>query len=211
MAYTAPVEEIAFALEHVAGLKEAREAGATGELTEDDTLAILTEAGRFAEERLAPLNSVGDQTGSRLEAGKVVTPPGWKEAYGEWAAGGWSSLTGDPDYEGQGLPMALQVATTDIWNQANAAFSLSPLLTIGAVELLQAYGSEAQKATYLANLITGRWAGTMNLTEPQAGSDLGDLKTRAEPQDDGSYRLFGEKIYISYGDHDLTENIIHFV
>ncbi|MEM0909019.1 MAG: acyl-CoA dehydrogenase family protein, partial [Pseudomonadota bacterium] len=139
------------------------------------------------------------------------TPPGWREAYTTWSEAGWCSLTGDPAFGGQGLPMALQIALTDIWNQANPAFALNPLLTIGAVEALQAHGTPEQQALYLPKMITGEWAGTMNLTEPHAGSDLGDLKTRAEPQGDGTYRLFGQKIYISYGEHDLTENIIHLV
>ncbi|WMS43330.1 acyl-CoA dehydrogenase [Acuticoccus sp. MNP-M23] len=211
MAYTAPIAELVFTLEEVAGLAEARNEGAAGDLGADDTLAILTEAGRFAEEALAPLNAIGDRTHARRDGREIITPPGWREAYDQWIEGGWGSLTGDPAYGGQGLPMALQVAATDIWNQANAAFALNPLLTIGAVEAIQAHGSDALKARYLPNLIAGRWTGTMNLTEPNAGSDLGDLKTRATPQDDGSYRLFGQKIYITYGEHDLAENIIHLV
>ncbi len=211
MAYTAPIAELVFTLEEVAGLAEARDAGAAGDLSADDTLAILTEAGRFAEDALAPLNAAGDRTHSRRDGREVTTPPGWREAYAAWIEGGWGSLTGDPEFGGQGLPMALQVAATDIWNQANAAFALNPLLTIGAVEALQAHASEALKKTYLPKLVAGTWTGTMNLTEPHAGSDLGDLKTRAEPQDDGSHRLFGQKIYITYGEHDLAENIIHMV
>jgi len=211
MSYAAPVEEMVFALEEVAGLCEARAAGAAGELTAEDTHAILAEAARFAGEELAPLNAAGDHFRARLEDGVVSTPPGWKAAYEAWVAGGWGSLTGDPAYGGQGLPMALQIAATDIWNQANAAFALNPLLTIGAVEALQAHGTPEQKARYLPALIAGRWTGTMNLTEPHAGSDLADIRTRAEPQADGSFRLFGQKIYITYGEHDLSENIIHFV
>lgn len=211
MSYSAPVAEIAFMLETVAGLADARAAGAADALDADDTRAILAEAGRFAEEVLAPLNRVGDEEHSRLEGGHVVTPTGWREAYAKWVEGGWGSLTGDPAYGGQGLPSALQVALTDIFNQANPAFALNPLLTVCAVEAVGVHASEALKATYLEKLTSGEWAGTMNLTEPQSGSDLSELRTRAEPQADGTYRLFGQKIYITYGDHDLTDNIIHMV
>ncbi|UOM33336.1 acyl-CoA dehydrogenase [Acuticoccus sp. I52.16.1] len=209
MTYTAAVEEMLFALEEVAGLAEAREAGAI-DLGEDDARAILTEAGRFAEDELAPLNEIGDREHSRRDGHDVITPQGWAEAYRAWVDAGWGSLTGEEAYGGQGLPMALQIVLTDIVNQANAGFSLNPLLTVGAVEALQAHASDALKATYLPKMIAGEWAGTMNLTEPQAGSDLGTLKTRAEPEGD-HYRLFGQKIFISYGEHDLTENIIHLV
>ena len=211
MSYRAPTDEIAFMLEVVADLNAAREAGAAGDLSEDDTRAILAEAGRFAEEVLAPLNAVGDRTPSRLADGAVTTPPGWREAYRQFAEGGWCSLTGDPEFGGQGLPMALQTALADIWNQANAGFALNPLLTVSAVEALQIHGDPMQKALFLPKLISGEWCGTMNLTEPHAGSDLGDLKTRAEPKGDGTYRIFGQKIFISYGEHDLAENIIHMV
>jgi len=210
MSYTAPVEEMAFALEEVAGLAEARAVGAVGEVSPEDVRAILAEAGRFAEERLAPLDAVGDRTGARLENGEVVTPPGWKEAWAEWIEGGWSSLTGDPEFGGQGLPMALQIALTETWNQANAAFALNPLLSVGAVEALQLHATDDLKALYLPKLNAGTWTGTMNLTEPHAGSDLSQLRTRAEPEGD-RYRLFGQKIYITYGEHDLADNIVHMV
>jgi len=211
MPYQAPVADIAFTLEQVAGLAEARAAGVASGLDAEDTRAILAEAGRFAEEVLAPLNTVGDREPARLEAGKVATPPGWREAYARWVESGWGSLIGDPAFGGQGLPMALQIAACDIWNQANPSFALNPLLTTSAVEAVGLHASEALKAIYLARLTSGEWAGTMNLTEPQSGSDLSGLRTRAEPQADGSYRLFGQKIYITYGDHDLTENIVHMV
>lgn len=210
MSYTAPVEEMAFALEEVSGLAEARAAGAVGDLSAVDVSAILSEAGRFAEERLAPLDAVGDHHHSRFENGRVTTPPGWKEAWDAWVEGGWSSLTGNPAFGGQGLPMALQIAVTETWNQANAAFALNPLLSVGAVEALELHGTEELKALYLPRLIAGTWTGTMNLTEPQSGSDLSQLRTRAEP-DGERYRLFGQKIYITYGEHDLAENIVHMV
>ncbi|XWN29881.1 MAG: acyl-CoA dehydrogenase family protein [Devosia sp.] len=210
MTYRARVDEMVFALETVAGLAKAREAGVGAHFSADDTRAILTEVGRFAEDKLAPLNAVGDHEHARLENGHVTTPTGWKEAYGAWVEAGWGSLTGDPEYGGQGLPMALQVAAADVWNQANASFAINPILTVSAVEVLQIYGTEAQKSTYLPKLISGEWSGTMNLTEPHAGSDLSTLKTRAEP-DGEHFRLFGQKIYITYGEHDLTANIIHMV
>ena len=209
MSYTAPVDELLFALEKVAGLEEARAAGAIA-LGEDDASAILTEAGRFAEEQLAPLNESGDREHSRRNGAEVTTPKGWNEAYKAWVEAGWGSLTGEEEYGGQALPMALQIVLTDMINQANAGFSLNPLLTVGAVEALQAHASDALKAIYLPKMVSGEWTGTMNLTEPQAGSDLGTLKTKAEPEGD-HYRIFGQKIYISYGEHDLTENIIHLV
>ncbi len=209
MTYTAAVDEMLFALEKVAGLAEAREAGAI-DLGEDDARAILTEAGRFAEDELAPLNELGDREHSRRDGATVTTPKGWDKAYQAWVEAGWGSLTGEEEYGGQGLPMTLQIALTDMINQANAAFSLNPLLTVGAVEALQAHASDELKATYLPKLVSGAWSGTMNLTESQAGSDLGTMKTKAVPEGD-HYRIFGEKIYISYGEHDLTENIIHLV
>ncbi|WP_108663596.1 acyl-CoA dehydrogenase [Acuticoccus kandeliae] len=210
MSYTAEVEQMIFTLEKVAGLEAARAAGSAGELGAEDVRAILTEAGRFAETALAPLNESGDHAHSRLADGVVTTPKGWRAAYEAWAEAGWGSLTGDVAYGGQGLPMALQVVLTDIWNQANAAFALNPVLTVGAIEALQAHASEALKAVYLPKLIAGTWTGTMNLTEPQAGSDLAGLATRAMPEGD-HYRLFGQKIFISYGEHDLSENIVHLV
>jgi alkylation response protein AidB-like acyl-CoA dehydrogenase len=210
MTYRAPVDEMVFTLEHVAGLGEARASGAAGALAADDAVAILTEAGRFAEEVLAPLNQIGDHQHSRLDGDRVVTPDGWREAYAAWIDSGWSTLTGEEEWGGQALPMALQVAASELWNQANVGFALNPLLSIGAIEALQAHASEELKRRYLPNLVSGRWTGTMNLTEPHAGSDLGDLKTRAEPDGD-RFRIFGSKIYITYGEHDLSENIIHLV
>ena len=211
MSYRAPIEEMVFTLEEVAGLADARAAGAITTLDADDALAILTEAARYAENSLAPLNMVGDHNHPKRNGPEVTTPDGWKAAYQEWIDGGWGTLTGEEEFGGQGLPMALQIAATDLWNQANCAFALNPLLSIGAVEALQAHASDELKERYLPQMIAGRWTGTMNLTEPQSGSDLGDLKTRAEPQDDGTYKIFGQKIYITYGEHDLTENIIHLV
>lgn len=208
--YTAPLADIRFTLQHIAGLEAISQLPGYQEATLDTCDAILEEAAKFAQDVLAPLNEVGDKEGARLVDGKVVVPSGVAEAYRQFAEAGWNSVAFDPDYGGQGMPWALTTALQEIWNAANMAFSLCPLLTQGAIEALQIHGSDAQKKKYLAPLISGRWTGTMNLTEPQAGSDLGALKTRAEPE--GEYfRIFGQKIFITYGDHEMAENIIHFV
>ncbi|MEC9342770.1 MAG: acyl-CoA dehydrogenase family protein, partial [Pseudomonadota bacterium] len=209
--YRAPVSEIAFTLKHVAGLKSAIGDGSFGDLSEDLVDAVLEEAGRFASEEIAPLNRVGDSTGATLQDGVVTTPPGWKDVYHRWIEGGWNAIAGPEDYGGQGLPTMMAVAVAEMWNSAAMAFGLGPLLTIGAVEALDKHGSDELKATYLAKLVSGEWMGTMNLTEPQAGSDLAALKSRAERAGDGSYRIFGQKIFITYGEHDLTDNICHLV
>ncbi|MEW5421495.1 acyl-CoA dehydrogenase [Amorphus sp. 3PC139-8] len=211
MAYQTPVDEIGFMLKSVAGLDRAMAEGLFPELTDDLVDAILQEAGRFATDAIAPLNEVGDREGARLVDGRVVTPTGWAGIYRRWAEAGWSALAGPAEFGGQDLPKALHAATMDIWNQASPAFAIAPTLSSGAVEAVLAHADEALKATYLEPLVTGRWAGTMNLTEPQAGSDLGALRTRAERAADGSYRIFGQKIFITYGDQDLTENIVHLV
>ncbi|WP_136660388.1 acyl-CoA dehydrogenase [Nitratireductor sp. XY-223] len=208
--YRAPVEDIAFTLKHVAGLQAALDAGHLGDLTDDLVDAILTEAGRFASEEVAPLAEEGER-GTPVKDGVVTTPPGWADLYRNWIAGGWNSLTGTPDYGGQGLPTMLSVATSEMWNSSSMAFSLCSLLTMGAVEAVEAHADERLKRIYLEKLISGEWTGTMNLTEPHAGSDLGVLKTRAEPVGDGSYRIFGQKIFITYGEHDFADNIIHLV
>jgi alkylation response protein AidB-like acyl-CoA dehydrogenase len=209
--YRAPVSEIAFALKHVAGFSEALEAGAFPGLSHDVLDSVLEEAGRFASEKIAPLNRVGDRNPPSLENGAVATPPGWGDAYAAWTAAGWNVLAAPEKFGGQGLPILLSAATQEMWNGAAMAFALCPMLTMGAVEALEKHGSEALKAAYLPRIVSGEWTATMNLTEPQAGSDLGALRTRAEPQADGSYRLFGQKIFITYGEHDFAENIVHLV
>ncbi len=209
--YRAPVSEIAFTLTHVAGLGDAIESGALGELTTDVVDAVLAEAGRFASDAMAPLNRVGDRQGVRLTDGAVATPDGWREVYAEWIAGGWNGILAEEAFGGQGLPLVLSAAVQEIWNSACMSFALCPLLTAGAVEALTKHGSDALKARYLPRLVSGEWTATMNLTEPQAGSDLGALTTRAERRDDGTYRVFGQKIFITYGEHDLAENIVHLV
>ncbi|ANT50533.1 acyl-CoA dehydrogenase [Mesorhizobium amorphae] len=209
--YRAPVEDIAFTLKHVAGLKPALEAGTFGDLGEDLVDAILAEAGRFATDEVAPLYKIGDVQGAVLKDAAVTMPPGWKDLYRRWIEGGWNALSGPEDYGGQGLPTMLGVAALEMWNSAAMAFGIGPTLTMGAVEALDKHASEALKAKYLAKLVSGEWMGTMNLTEPQAGSDLAALRSRAEPAGDGTYRIFGQKIFITYGEHDFTDNIIHLV
>ena len=157
------------------------------------------------------MNRVGDKEGAKFELNRVKAAPGFAEAYRQWTAGGWNAITGPSEYGGMALPVLLNTACIEIWSAANMAFSLCPLLTLAAIEAVQSHASGALKAVYLAKLVSGEWSGTMNLTEPQAGSDLGALKTRAERRQDGTYKLFGSKIFITYGEHDMTENIVHFV
>jgi alkylation response protein AidB-like acyl-CoA dehydrogenase len=211
MTFTAPIADIAFALRHSAGLPQAIARGVYGDLTEDVVDAVLEEAGRFADNVVAPLNVVGDKHGAVFKDGAVTMPPGWKEAYTAWAEAGWNGLAGPADFGGQGLPHAVNAACIEIWSAASMAFGLGPFLTMGGVEALAAHGSEDLKRIYLPKLISGEWMGTMQLTEPQAGSDVGALRTRAERNADGSYTITGSKIFITFGEHDLTDNIIHFV
>jgi acyl-CoA dehydrogenase len=211
MTYRAPINDMLLALNHGAGLKAAIEAGHYGDFDADITAAVLEEAGKFATDVLAPLNRVGDEHGIKLEANKVTTAPGWPDAYKRWTDGGWNAVSGPEAFGGQGLPLAVNAACTEIWSASNVAFGLCPLLTLSAIEALDAHGSDELKNIYLEKLVTGEWTGTMQLTEPQAGSDVGALRTRAEKQADGTYRIKGTKIFITYGDHDMTDNIVHFV
>jgi acyl-CoA dehydrogenase len=211
MTYRAPVADILFAMRHVAGLAAGQRSGLYADLDDDTAAAVLEEAARFAEERLAPLNWPGDRAGTKLQDGAVSTPPGWQDAYRDWTAAGWLALPANETFGGQGLPILLNSACTEIWNAANMAFALNPLLTMGAIEALAQHGSKELQDRYLAKLVSGEWTGTMNLTEPQAGSDLAALRTKAEPTSDGRYRISGQKIYITYGEHDLADNICHLV
>jgi acyl-CoA dehydrogenase len=199
MSYKAPIDTIRFSLEVHGGL--APELGA----------GILEEAARFAEGRLAPQNMPGDRQGSRFAAGVVTTPEGWPALYRDWAAGGWNGLDLPETWGGMGLPTRLATATMEMWTSACMSFSLGPVLTQGAVDTLDIHATEALKALYLPKLVSGEWTATMNLTEPQAGSDLALLRTRAVPLGDGRYAITGNKIFITYGEHDLTENIVHLV
>ena len=211
MTYRAPVAEIAFTLKHAAGLERAIADGLYGDLTEDVVDAVLEEAGRFATEVIAPLNTVGDRHGAPLTNGTITMPPGWREAYRDWAAAGWNGLAAPAEWGGQGLPHAINAACIEMWNSASMAFGIGPVLTMAGMEALAGHGSDELKRTYLPKLVSGEWMGTMQLTEPQAGSDVGALRTKAERAGDGSYRLTGQKIFITYGEHDLTDNIVHFV
>jgi alkylation response protein AidB-like acyl-CoA dehydrogenase len=209
-AYEAPLPDMLFALEEIAGLGEISALPGYEEATPELVRPVLEEAAKFAGGALAPLNRIGDSQGSRLENGVVRTPDGFRDAYAKFVEGGWNALPFDPAFGGQGLPWALATAAQEMWNAANMSFGLCPLLTQGAVELLQSHGSAAQKRTYLPNLISGRWTGTMNMTEPQAGSDVGAVRTRAI-RDGQHYRITGQKIFITYGEHDLADNIVHMV
>jgi len=209
--YRAPVEEISFTLKHVAGLKAGLDEGAFGDLSEDLVDAILEEAGRFATDEVAPLRKVGDEKGAVLKDAEVTTPPGWKELYRRWIDGGWNALQGPEEYGGQALPAMLGVAALEMWNSGSMGFAIGPTLTMGAVEAMEKHATEELKKKYLEKLVSGEWMGTMNLTEPQAGSDLAALRTRAERAGDGTYRIFGQKIFITYGEHDFTDNIVHMV
>jgi len=211
MTYRAPVADIAFALKHAAGLRSAIAEGLYGDLDEETVDSVLEEAGKFATDVIAPLNRIGDTFGTPFKDGNVTTPPGWKAAYTSWAAAGWNGLAAPADFGGQELPHAVNAACIEMWNAASMAFGIGPVLTMAAVDALHAYGSDDLKQQYLAKLISGEWMGTMQLTEPQAGSDVGALRAKAKRADDGTYKITGSKIFITYGEHDLTDNIIHFV
>lgn len=211
MTYRAPVEDLAFTMRHVAGLEESIAEGLYPDLSVELVEQVLEEAGRFASERIAPLNAPADRTGAHFADGQVTTAPGWREVYRAWAEAGWNALPCDPEWGGQGLPTLVQTACVEFWNASCMSFALGPLLTAGAVEALTAHASEDLKRRYLEKLVSGEWMGTMNLTEPQAGSDLNAVRTRAERAGDGTYRITGSKIFITYGEHDLTDNIVHLV
>src|SRR5829696_235368 len=211
MTYRAPVSDIVFTMRHVAGLDRAVADGVYGDLSADLAATILEEAGRFANDVIAPLNRDGDKHGVTLEDGVVTTAPGWKAAYTAWTEAGWNALPGPVEYGGQALPTLLNSACVEMWNAASMAFGIGPVLTMGAIEALVQHGSEDLRSRYLEKLVSGEWTATMNLTEPQAGSDLAALRTRAEPAGDGTYRITGQKIFITYGEHDLTDNILHLV
>ncbi len=209
--YIAPLKDIRFAMKELAALEQISNLPGYEEATEDLVDAVLDEAARFASDVLSPLNRVGDREGARWNDRVVTTAPGFKEAYSHFVENGWNGLGCDPEYGGQGLPKLLATAVSEMWKGSNHAFSLCPMLTQGAIEALVIAGSESQKAAYLPKLISGEWTGTMNLTEPSAGSDLAAVRTRAEPVGDGTFRIFGQKIFITYGEHDMTDNIVHLV
>jgi 3-(methylthio)propanoyl-CoA dehydrogenase len=208
--YAAPLADMRFALNEISGLAEIAGLPGCEQAAPELVDQVLDEAAKLAGDVIAPLNAVGDREPSRLENGVVRTPKGFGEAYRSYVEGGWNSLPFDPEYGGQGLPQVVATAVLEMWTAANLSFSLCPMLTVGAVELLQAHGSPEQKRLYLEKMISGEWTGTMNLTEPQAGSDVGALRTRAVGKGD-HYEITGQKIFITYGDHDMAANIVHMV
>jgi 3-(methylthio)propanoyl-CoA dehydrogenase len=209
--YRAPLTDIGFTLAHVVPLSTLSSLSAFAHADGETMAALLEEAGRFAEEVVAPTNRDGDREGARIVDGGVVTPASFHAAYERYVSSGWGAMQHPEEHGGGGFPLLAALAVKELITSANMAFSLNPLLTTGAVHLLTHHGSADQQARYLPRMVTGEWAGTMNLTEPQAGSDVGAVTARAEPVSDGTYRLFGQKIYITYGDHDLSEQIVHLV
>jgi alkylation response protein AidB-like acyl-CoA dehydrogenase len=209
--YVAPIRDMTFVMQELAGLDHVARLPGYEEATDELVLAVLEESGKFSSEVLAPINWSGDCEGSRWENDEVFTPTGFKEAYRQFIEAGWNGIDGEPEFGGQGLPKLVAAAVKEMWKSSNLAFSLCPLLTGGAIEALTLKGSETLKHTFLPKMVSGEWTGTMNLTEPQAGSDLAAVRTRAVPQPDGSYKIFGQKIFITWGEHDMAENIIHLV
>ena len=210
--YRAPLEEMSFVLNELAGLAGVAKLPGCGEVDPATVAAILEEAGKFATDVLEPLNRTGDLRGARLlEDGSMRMPPGFRDAYWKFVEGGWNGLAKNPEYGGQGLPEVVAAAVEEMWHASNMAFDLCAMLTQGAIEAIERNASPELKALYLPKMVSGQWTGTMNLTEPQAGSDLAAVRTRAVPQPDGSYRITGQKIFITYGEHDYTENIVHLV
>ena len=210
MNYNAPVKDMRFVLERVVGMQDVAALPGYEDATPDIVSAILEEAAKFAGEVLSPLNITGDQEGAQWSEAGVTTPSGWKEAYTQFSEAGWNSLAFDPEFGGQGMPGMLSAAVQEMWHSSNMAFGLCPLLTQGAVHAIASHASDDLKQKYLEKMISGEWTGTMNLTEPQAGSDLAAVRAQAEPAGD-HYLIKGQKIFITYGDHDLTDNTIHLV
>ncbi|UYG03353.1 acyl-CoA dehydrogenase [Halomonas sp. LR3S48] len=209
--YQAPLRDMQFILEALAGLERIGELPGCEDASSDLVSAVLEEAGKFAAGVLAPLNPVGDRQGCRLEGERVSVPDGWQAAYDQFRDAGWIGLSLPPEHGGQGLPKLVSTPVWEMWFSANMAFAMLPQLNVGQTEALMIAASEEQKAIWLEKVVSGEWAATMNLTEPQAGSDLAATRMRAEPTDGGAYRLFGQKIFISYGEHELTPNIVHLV
>jgi alkylation response protein AidB-like acyl-CoA dehydrogenase len=209
--YVAPLKDMKFVLEHVVGLDQVNQLPAWQDLTADVVEAILEEAGKLAGEVLSPLNATGDRAGARYKDGEVTMPAGFKEAYRQYIHAGWNNILSPTDFGGQGLPHLVATPVEEMWGAANLAFKLCPMLTQGAIEAIHHVGPDELRQRFLPKMVSGEWTGTMNLTEPQAGSDLSQVRTKATPQADGTYRLKGQKIFITYGEHDYTENIIHLV
>ncbi len=211
MSYSAPLKDMLFTIEHLARIDLIAKIPGFEDAGLETAQAVLEEAAKFNEEVLSPLNWEGDKNPSSFKSGEVTTTPGFKQAFKQFAQAGWQGLQHPADFGGQGLPKTIGAACIEMCNSANMSFALCPLLSDGAIEALLTAGSDELKATYLEKLVSGQWTGTMNLTEPQAGSDLAMVRTRAEPLADGTYKIFGTKIYITYGEHDMAENIVHLV
>ena len=211
MSYQAPLKDMLFAMQELAGLPKVSALPGFEDYDLDTAQAVLEESAKFCESVVAPLNWTGDQTPSSWKDGVVTTTPGFKDAFAQFAEGGWQSVIHPTEFGGQGFPKLIATPCAEMLHAANMSFALCPMLTDGAIEALLTAGSDELKATYLEKLVTGEWTGTMNLTEPQAGSDLAAVRSRAEPQEDGTYKVFGTKIYITYGEHDMAENIVHLV
>ena len=209
--YRAPLADMRFVLRHLAGMEELAKVSGREDFSSETADAVLEEAGKFAAEILAPLNHSGDREGARCEAGEVSTPAGFRDAYAKLVAAGWMGVESDPEWGGQGLPRSLGAAVREMWAASNLAFSLALPLNEGAIHAISIAGTDTQKKRYLPKLVSGDWTGCMSLTEPQAGSDLSAIRTRAEPQADGSYRVHGQKIFITFGEHDLAPNIVHLL
>ena len=209
--YVAPIKDMQFVLKRLVGLDQVNTLPGWEEVTDDLVDAILEEAGKLASEVLSPLNTTGDRQGAKYRDGAVTMPEGFRDAYKQYTQAGWNNILGPTDFGGQGLPHLLATPVEEMWGAANLAFKLCPMLTQGAIEALHLVGSDELQKTYLPKMVSGEWTGTMNLTEPQAGSDLSLVRTKATPQADGSYRLKGQKIFITYGEHDYTDNIVHLV
>ena len=208
--YLAPTRDMRFVIEELAGLDDLAALPGYEDVTPDLVEAVLQEAAKLAGELLAPLNKPGDEQGARLKQDEVIAADGFADAYRQFVEGGWNGISGDPAYGGQGLPQVVLAATMEMWNSANMSFALCPLLTAGATSAVSQHGSNELKALYLPKMITGEWTGTMNLTEPQAGSDLSAVRSKAVPEG-GHYRIFGQKIFITWGDHDMADNVVHLV
>lgn len=211
MTYKAPIKDMLFAMEHLANIEQVAQIPGFEDAGLETAQAVLEESAKLCEGVVEPLNVPGDLQPSTWKDGVVTTTAGFKEAFAQYAEGGWQGLQHPVDFGGQGLPKTIGAACVEMLNSANLSFALCPLLTDGAIEALLTAGSDSLKQTYLENLVTGKWTGTMNLTEPQAGSDLALVRSKAEPQPDGSYKVFGTKIFITYGEHDMAENIVHLV
>ena len=209
--YIAPVKDMLFNMNELAGLQEIAGLPGNEDVSADLVEAILDEAGKFASEVVDPLNKVGDKQGNKWDNGVVTTADGFKEAYASFCETGWNGMPASTEFGGQGLPVTVSTAVLEMWKSASISFSLCQMLTLGAVEAIAHHGSDALKATFLPNMVSGKWTGTMNLTEPQAGSDLAAIRSKADPRGDGTYAITGTKIFITWGEHDMAENIVHLV